>query len=140
LWAENRLKKKEKYLMNAIAEKIKLIRIQNRLSQKEYGKRLTVSGSYISKIESGSETPSDMLIKLIALEFNVSEKWLISGDAEEREITNYKTELSVMKRRLVHERSKENISICCIEEMSEATKVLSKFFRKSWRKKSPMFS
>ncbi len=50
---------------------IKSIRKQNGLSQKEFGKALTVSQSYICKVETGKEIPTDMFIKLFCLLYSV---------------------------------------------------------------------
>lgn len=40
-------------------------------------------------------------------------------------------EIDALQYRLEHERTKEDIIICAIEEMSEATKVLTKYLRGS---------
>jgi transcriptional regulator with XRE-family HTH domain len=67
------------------AARIKEIRKDKRMTQKEFGDRLLVSASYISKVESEKETPSPQFIRLIALEFNRNEDWLISGEGEKEE-------------------------------------------------------
>lgn len=58
--------------MDTIGDKIRSIRKKAKLTQAEFGERLTVSESYISMVESGKEIPSDMLIRLISLEFDTS--------------------------------------------------------------------
>ncbi|MDE6657922.1 MAG: helix-turn-helix domain-containing protein [Oscillospiraceae bacterium] len=65
--------------MNAINERIKLIRKDNNLTQKQFAKRILVTQSYLSRLESGKEIPNEKLIKLIALEFNVPTGWLENG-------------------------------------------------------------
>lgn len=60
-------------------ERIKLIRKKKKLSQEEFGKRLSVTKTSISKIEAGINNPSDQTIKLICSEFNVNEDWLRTG-------------------------------------------------------------
>lgn len=65
--------------MNTINERIKLLRTDNKLTQKQFSERILVTQSYLSRIESGKEMPNDKLIKLIALEFNVSTEWLEKG-------------------------------------------------------------
>ncbi|MDR1209199.1 MAG: helix-turn-helix domain-containing protein [Clostridiales bacterium] len=52
------------------------------LTQKQFGGRILVSSSYISMVEHGKETPSDILIKLTALEFRVSYDWLTKGEGD----------------------------------------------------------
>lgn len=59
--------------------RIKEIRKKAGLSQEEFGKRLSVTKTSISKIEAGINNPSDQTIKLICSEFNVNEEWLRTG-------------------------------------------------------------
>ncbi|MDR2022286.1 MAG: helix-turn-helix domain-containing protein [Hungatella sp.] len=59
--------------------RIKEVRKKIGLSQEEFGKRLRVTKTSISKIESGINNPSDQTIKLICSEFNVNEEWLRTG-------------------------------------------------------------
>lgn len=65
--------------MNTINERIKLVRKDNNLTQKQFADRILVTQSYLSRLESGKEIPNEKLIKLIALEFNVPTSWLESG-------------------------------------------------------------
>lgn len=62
--------------MSIIGERIKEIRKIKGLTQKEFSSLICVSASYLSRVETGVEIPTDMLIKLISLEFNVSVEWL----------------------------------------------------------------
>lgn len=62
-----------------LGERIKEIRKDNLLTQDEFAKRMLVSASYISKVESGKEKPSDIFLKLMSLEFNINLEWLIKG-------------------------------------------------------------
>ena len=64
--------------MEHIGERIKIIRKMYNIKQKEFAERVSVSASYISKVESGKEVPTDMLLKLIALDFKISLDWLNS--------------------------------------------------------------
>ena len=65
--------------METINERIKLLRKDNNLTQKQFADRILVTQSYLSRIESGKEIPNDKLIKLIALEFNVPTGWIEKG-------------------------------------------------------------
>lgn len=71
--------------MEHIGERIKTIRKMYNIKQKEFAERVSVSASYISKVESGKEIPTDMLLKLIALDFKVSLDWLRNGIGEIKE-------------------------------------------------------
>ena len=66
----------------ALHQRIKVIRLEKKLTQKEFADMLFVSPSYISKLESGKEQPTDMLLRLIELEFNITPQWLRSGEGE----------------------------------------------------------
>lgn len=68
--------------MNSLADRIKEVRRSNKLTQKAFGEKMLVSASYISKVESGKEVPSEMFLKLVSLEFGVSHDWLISSIGE----------------------------------------------------------
>lgn len=71
--------------MEHIGERIKIIRKMYNIKQKEFAERVSVSASYISKVESGKEVPTDMLLKLIALDFKISLDWLKDGIGEIKE-------------------------------------------------------
>ena len=71
--------------MAHVGERIKTIRKMNNIKQKEFAERVSVSASYISKVESGKEVPTEMLLKLIALDFKVSLEWLRDGIGEMKE-------------------------------------------------------
>lgn len=68
--------------MNDIGERIKILRKEEKLKQIDFSKRLLLSQSYLSSVESGRENPTDKVLKLICLEFGVNESWLLSGDGE----------------------------------------------------------
>lgn len=65
-------------------ERIKKVRLDKdiNLSQEAFGKRLGVTGSAISRIESGDRSASDQIILAVCREFNVNETWLRTGVGE----------------------------------------------------------
>ena len=65
--------------MDTIGSRMKFIRKKEGLKQADFAKRVLVSASYISKVESEKETPSDIFTKLVALEFGISYAWLKNG-------------------------------------------------------------
>ena len=65
-----------------VGERIKQIRKTKKITQKEMSDRVCVTQSYISRVETDKEIPTDMLMKLISLEFNVSYDWLKWGKGE----------------------------------------------------------
>jgi transcriptional regulator with XRE-family HTH domain len=52
------------------------------LTQEEFAKRIGLSRNFIWMIEKGERIPSDRTIKDICEKFNVSEKWLRTGEGE----------------------------------------------------------
>lgn len=66
--------------MESLGERIKQIRLLHNLSQENFGKRLGLSHSHISKIENSKENPSDTLMRLIVHEFQVNHGWLQYGN------------------------------------------------------------
>ena len=83
--------------MENIGERIKYARKSANLTQKDFAKRVLVSASYLSRVESNKETPTDMLVKLIALEFNINYDWLLNGNGrmniKERDFDYFAREL-----------------------------------------------
>ncbi|NBK93049.1 XRE family transcriptional regulator [bacterium 1XD21-13] len=66
--------------MNTIGERMRFLRERVNLKQSAFAERVLVSGSYISKVETGEEIPSDIFTKLVAYEFNVPYNWLLKGE------------------------------------------------------------
>ena len=60
-------------------DRIKAIRAALKLTQAEFGKRLSLSQNYIWMIERGDRTPSDRTLMDLCREFSVNEVWLREG-------------------------------------------------------------
>ena len=103
-------------------DRIKAVRKAKQLSQTEFAKKLSVSRSAVSKMESGENFPSEQTIKLICREFCANEEWLRNGTGEmflkltkDEEIANMLGEIhndsgNHFKRRLVAALAKLNES------------------------------
>jgi Predicted transcriptional regulators len=52
------------------------------LSQEAFGKRLGVTGTAISRIESGNRGASDQIVLAICREFHINEIWLRTGQGD----------------------------------------------------------
>jgi len=63
-------------------KQIKKLRKTLALNQEEFGARLGLTGSGISKIESGTNTVTEQVIKAIVREYNVDRLWLSTGEGE----------------------------------------------------------
>lgn len=64
-------------------ERIKKVRKKYNLSQEEFGKRIGIGKTSVSKLESGENRPSEQTIILICKEFNINEVWLRTGEGGE---------------------------------------------------------
>lgn len=73
-------KQSEACVMNTINDRIKEIRKNNKLNQKQFAQILGISQTHISKIESNKDMPSKKLQKLMCIEFNINEHWLETGE------------------------------------------------------------
>lgn len=65
-----------------IFERLKYIRKTLNLTQKDFAKKIGMSRSGYSQIETGDRPISDRLIKSICMAFNVNENWLRTGEGE----------------------------------------------------------
>jgi transcriptional regulator with XRE-family HTH domain len=68
--------------MSTVADRIKLVRKDQGLSQAEFAQRLRITRGHISKLEIGQATPSDQLLALIELNFNLNYDWLETGEGD----------------------------------------------------------
>ena len=64
-------------------DRIKLLRKKEKMSQEEFGRKIGIGKSSVSKIELGENNPSDQPIMLICSIFNVNEVWLRTGEGGE---------------------------------------------------------
>lgn len=66
----------------AAGKRLREIRNQHNLSQQEFGERLLVSASTISQMETGGIPIPEKVLRLLALDFRVSQDWLLKGSGE----------------------------------------------------------
>ena len=62
-----------------VNERIKLLRKTLGLSQRDFGEKLGVGDTAISKLEKGERNLTDQMTKSICREFNVNYAWLLEG-------------------------------------------------------------
>lgn len=67
--------------MNA-GERVKIIRKESKLTQKEFGDRIGTTKNNISMIESGKNNLTEVMAKAICREFDVDYFWLTEGTGE----------------------------------------------------------
>ena len=61
-------------------ERIKKIRTKYQLNQEDFGKKIGIGKTSVSKLESGENNPSEQTILLICKEFGINEIWLRTGE------------------------------------------------------------
>ena len=66
--------------METINDRINKVVISSKLTKTEFGKMINLSQSMVSKLCSGSASPSDRTISDICRVFHVSEIWLRTGE------------------------------------------------------------
>lgn len=68
-----------------IGERIKQIRKEQKISQTKFAAEFGISQAYVSKIEKGTENPSDTLLKFISYKYCISFEWLKTGESKNEE-------------------------------------------------------
>lgn len=118
LWCTVLLKGVEK--MSKLNDRISLLIVTLNIKKTAFAERLNVSQAFVSQLCSGTKQPSDRTISDICREFNVSEKWLKSGEGEmfisltkNQIITDFMGDLIIdedesFKRRLIEALAKLN--------------------------------
>ena len=69
-------------------DRIKKLRKSLKLTQNEFGEKIGMVGSAITKYEKGERGLSDAVIKSICREFHVREEWLRNGEGDMMETTS----------------------------------------------------
>lgn len=69
-----------------IGDRVKKVRIENKLTQKELGDLLGVSRDVIANIEYSRVEPREWFINLLCKEFNLNKKWLLNEEGEKLNI------------------------------------------------------
>lgn len=63
-------------------ERVREVRKFRKMNMEQFGERLGVQKSAISKIEKGDRGLTEQMLKAICREFNVNETWLRTGDGD----------------------------------------------------------
>lgn len=63
----------------SLGERIREIRKDNELTQKEFADKISVSRPFVSRIEADKEKPSESIIKLISATFGIELNWITQG-------------------------------------------------------------
>lgn len=60
-------------------ERIKMIRESRELNMRDFAKKIGITSSSVSKLESGENKPSERTIMLICDRFKINRDWLVNG-------------------------------------------------------------
>ena len=113
-----------------IYERIKEIRKENHLTQKEFGERIGTTRDVITNVELGRVDAKDHMIKLISKEFDVNENWRKSGEGEKYpEISDdEKLERLIGKTIGADDEFRKNLILTLLELEEEDWEVVKKIY------------
>ena len=63
-------------VMETLGSRVKSVRLSAEMTQYDFSRKIGVSRSHVSKIETDALRPSNTVIKVICLVFKVDEDWL----------------------------------------------------------------
>jgi DNA-binding helix-turn-helix protein len=74
--------RKEVFFTETINDRIRQVRKSLKLNQAKFGEQITLAQTYLSQIERGDREVTEKILKLVCLQFNVSEHWLRTGEGQ----------------------------------------------------------
>ncbi len=66
-----------------INEKIKALRVKEKMTQQKFADALGVTRVYITNIESGKVKPTELMINCIALMYEVNKDWFLDDECDD---------------------------------------------------------
>ena len=66
-------------MAGSIGDRFKEIRKMLEFNQRKFASELGISQTHISSIELGKDQPSSSLIRLVCMQYNLNEDWLVTG-------------------------------------------------------------
>ena len=85
-------------------ERVKELRKSMNLTLEKFGNRLGVGKSAIFKIESGENGVTEQMVKLMVIEFGISENWLRTGEGEMFPKFNRTTAIAKLATQIITEK------------------------------------
>lgn len=123
-------------------ERIKEIRKELKLTQKQFSARIGISYGHLSNIENNKDYPSSTIIRLISVEFHVNEEWIKTGQGDkyspygkskDDDIQFYNDLIPDVAKKLIellphNENALSSVCICisCINEILDSSITQSK--------------
>ena len=104
---------KEANFFKQIRFRLKEVRKELKMTQREFGETSGIDRRYVAKVECGSQNPSFKFLRSISIKHKVSLDWLLYGVGEKfvkAEEDSYGAELVIFKK-LLDNASKEDIDV-----------------------------
>lgn len=104
---------KENDFFKKIRLRLKEVRKELKMTQREFGESAGIDRRYVAKVECGSQNPSFKFIRSISIKHKISLDWLLYGVGEKYVITSensYGDELVIFKK-LLDTASEEDIEV-----------------------------
>jgi transcriptional regulator with XRE-family HTH domain len=104
---------KESDFFKRIRLRLKEVRKELKMTQREFGESAGIDRRYVAKVECGSQNPSFKFIRSISIKHKISLDWLLYGVGEKYVITSensYGDELVIFKK-LLDTASSEDIEV-----------------------------
>lgn len=116
-------------------ERIKKIRTKYQLNQEDFGRKIGIGKTSVSKLESGENNPSEQTILLICKEFGINEIWLRTGEGGDDNMftklsENDRFSISLGKLSKSDNKFIHNALNTLAETEPEKLKVIEEFMRK----------
>ena len=74
----------------SINSRINQVRLALELTQSKFAERIAVSASYLAGMERGDKKVNDRVIRLVSMEFGISEHWIRTGEGEMYDVNEKK--------------------------------------------------
>lgn len=118
-------------MTETINDRIKVIRKHNNLTMDKFGKRIGITKTSVSLIESGKNNPSEQTLILICKEFGIDYLWLTTGKGEMFSPISDDETIAKFDAIMAGEKDTHKVILKTLLDMDEETlKSLDKFIEK----------
>lgn len=80
-----------------INEKIKALRLKEKMTQQELAVSLGVTRGYITNIESGKVKPTELMINCIALMYKIDKEWFLNDECVNMDVLKDPSERAIVE-------------------------------------------
>jgi len=105
-----------------VNQRIKQVRNAIGLSQAKFAGRMAISSSYLAEIELNKKEATERVIRLLAVEFNVSDNWIRTGEGE---MFNAEMDAQIATIVSLFKSLSQNFKSCAVNQMQELANLSS---------------